>query len=174
MAPPILSKPSGSARTAVAYITLGALMGVWSVIWFWYLHNNPPPGYAYYWCTGLLFTGLVLMVIGFTIGQIGRAARHAELPPEIPNPQPTAPPAVTSAPGGAAAVPGGATPAAPGVGGMPVATAVNPAAAGAVRPNGQGAVPAAGQTGTAGTAGVAPVAPVAPVAGAAPTPPPRQ
>ena len=31
--PPILSKPSGAAPAALFYITVGALMTVWSGIW---------------------------------------------------------------------------------------------------------------------------------------------
>ena len=31
---PILSKPSGAAPASILYITLGALMTVWSGIWY--------------------------------------------------------------------------------------------------------------------------------------------
>src|SRR5262249_7361007 len=79
---PILSRPSSAARTALIYITLGALTLVWSGIWYWYL-SKPETNYStWYWCYGFLLTGLVLLVIGFGLGRIGRAARHAELPPE--------------------------------------------------------------------------------------------
>ena len=40
---PILSKPSSAARTAVIYVTVGALTEVWSGIWYSYLKHNPPP-----------------------------------------------------------------------------------------------------------------------------------
>src|SRR5439155_27120128 len=120
---PSLGKPSNAARLAIVYITVGAIPAVWSAIWWYYLRTHNGVDLAYYWCYGFLFTGLVLLIIGFTLGRIGRAARHAELPPETHPGQNTAQPAVTSPPGGAAAVPGGATPAAPGFGAVGAAGA---------------------------------------------------
>jgi hypothetical protein len=80
---PVLSKPSFAPRAAVLYVTIGALIGVWSGIWFWYMSNHPPQREVlWYWCWGFLLTGATLVVIGLALGQIGRAARHAELPPE--------------------------------------------------------------------------------------------
>ena len=80
---PMLSKPSSAARVAVLYVTLGTLIDVWSGVWLWYLSNHPPSHESlYYWCWCFLLTGAALVVIGLGIGQISRAARHAELPPE--------------------------------------------------------------------------------------------
>jgi hypothetical protein len=68
----ILSKPSSVARVSVIYITVGAIIDVWSGIWFFYLRNNTPVGAAaYYWCYGFLLTGLALVLIGLIIGRIG-------------------------------------------------------------------------------------------------------
>jgi hypothetical protein len=79
----ILSKPSSAARTALLYITVGALTDVWSSIWYAYLRRYPPANdTTWFWCYGCLLTGLTLFVIGLALGRIGRAARHAELPPE--------------------------------------------------------------------------------------------
>jgi hypothetical protein len=79
---PLLSQPSSAARTARLYITVGALLVVWTGIWYVYLRNEvPDAGGVYYWCAGLLVTGLTLFSIGLALGRIGRAARHAELPP---------------------------------------------------------------------------------------------
>lgn len=81
----ILTKPSSAARTSLIYITVGALMDVWTTVYFWYLREHPPEDGSnarYYWCAGFFITGLVLLVIGLAVGQIGRSARHAELPPE--------------------------------------------------------------------------------------------
>lgn len=76
----VISKPSGAARLAVVYITAGALLDVWSGIWYWYLSNHPPEGdKTWYWCYGLLLTGAVLLFIGLALGRIGRAARDAEM-----------------------------------------------------------------------------------------------
>jgi hypothetical protein len=79
---PLLSRPSAAARTALIYITLGALIVIWSAIWFVYLKNSTEVKYStWYFCTGFFLTGLTLFVIGLALGRIGRAARHAELPP---------------------------------------------------------------------------------------------
>jgi hypothetical protein len=78
------SKPSASARLSIFYITIGALMVVWTVLYHvFYLQPHVPDrgSSPYFWCYGFFFTGLTLMAIGFAVGQIGRAARHAEVPP---------------------------------------------------------------------------------------------
>jgi hypothetical protein len=82
----IFVKPSGSARTAIAYVTAGALIVVWTVIYWFYLRHHPEglEDAAYYWVYGFFFTGLVLLTIGLALGRIGRSARHADLPPPPP------------------------------------------------------------------------------------------
>lgn len=78
----ILSKPSSAARTALIYITVGAVLDIWCAVWFAYLNNHAPAGDgAFYWCAGFFVTGLTLIVLGLALGRIGRSARHAELPP---------------------------------------------------------------------------------------------
>jgi hypothetical protein len=141
---PVLSKPSAAAFTALTYITLGALIDVWSAIWYIYLANtgrasNDP---VWYWCYGFLLTGLALLVIGFGLGQIGRSARHAELPPE----EVTAQEAKIDQTAAARA---------------PMIAPVNPAAA-AVAPNGPAVVTTAPAAAPVASA-VPPVASVAPV-----------
>jgi len=77
-----MSKPSGAAPATLVYITLGAIMTVWSGIWYMYLNHNPPAHQAVnYICYGFLITGIVLLAIGFILGPLSRWARHAELPP---------------------------------------------------------------------------------------------
>lgn len=105
---PILSKPSGAARLSLMYITTGALIDVWTIIYWMYL-NRHPDGHtdaAYYWVYGFFFTGVVLLAIGLALGRIGRAARHAELPPELPDGTTAEPPAMAVPPGSPAAGPG--------------------------------------------------------------------
>jgi hypothetical protein len=82
--PPTLSKPSGAAPASLVYITLGALMSVWSGIWFMYLRNNAISTRSgqFYVCMGFLVTGIVLVAIGLGLGPLSRMARHAELPPQ--------------------------------------------------------------------------------------------
>ena len=72
-----------AARTALIYVTVGALIVIWTGIWYCYLYNNPPPeaSTVYYWCTGFFITGLALVFIGIGLGRINQ-----------PVPQPIAPP----------------------------------------------------------------------------------
>ena len=92
----LFSQPSAAARAALIYITAGALIVIWTGVWYVYLHNNPPEANSvYYWCGGMLASGLTLLLIGFGVGRIGRAARHADaptqvVPPLTANPQMTA------------------------------------------------------------------------------------
>jgi hypothetical protein len=79
----LMTKPSPAAYTSLIYITVGALTVVWSSIWYYYLgqHADSVREFTWYWCYGFLMTGVVLFVIGLAVGQIGRSARHADLPP---------------------------------------------------------------------------------------------
>lgn len=80
---PLQSKPSAVVHVSIGYITLGAVLTVWSGIWYWYLQRTPQEDDAiYYWCAGFLLTGVTLVVIGLGLGWIGRQARKAELPPK--------------------------------------------------------------------------------------------
>lgn len=68
-------------RAAVIYVTVGALIDVWSGIWGFYLFNNPARGVTpSYWCYGFLLTGAALVLIGLAIGWFGRS-RHARRHP---------------------------------------------------------------------------------------------
>jgi hypothetical protein len=69
-----------SARMALYYVTFGALMMVWTAIWFLYLERHQPVRDAtWLWCLGLFLTGLTFLGIGLTVGHIGRAARKADI-----------------------------------------------------------------------------------------------
>jgi hypothetical protein len=83
IAMPTSTKPSFTAYTALIYVTVGALIAVWTGLWYWFLTQNPPQTPStWYWCYGLLATGLTLLIIGLTMGWIVRSARQAELPPK--------------------------------------------------------------------------------------------
>jgi hypothetical protein len=72
------SRHARGARTAVIYITVGALIVVWSGIWCVNLLNDPTRGdNALSWCYGLLLTGATFVLIGLAIGWIGRSGRSA-------------------------------------------------------------------------------------------------
>jgi hypothetical protein len=92
----LFNQSSTTARTALFYITAGAFAVVWTGVWFVYLFNNPPEtNSAYYWCTGILVTGLTLVLIGLGLGRFGRpapvAAPQQPLFPFAPDPQANAP-----------------------------------------------------------------------------------
>jgi hypothetical protein len=88
--PPILSKPSSAAPTSLVYITIGALLTVWSGIWYLYLRQNPPSHeFVNYIDLGLLLSGVVFLLIGFSVGPMSRMARQAELPPSEVTPPAT-------------------------------------------------------------------------------------
>ena len=80
---PLLSKPSSAVPAALSFVTVGALMTVWGVIWLAYLNQHPPENDVVNYIDYLvLATGVVLLVVGIASGRIGRAAREAELPPK--------------------------------------------------------------------------------------------
>jgi hypothetical protein len=84
----ILTNITSATRAALLYITVGAVMTVWSAIYYTYLNNHPPAqgnDVPWYVCSGFLLTGIALFVIGCAVGWIGRAARQAEVPHEVIN-----------------------------------------------------------------------------------------
>ena len=69
---------------AIVYITIGAIMDVWSGLWYFYMHRHEPGADGpYFWCYGFFLTGLTLIIIGLALGRIARAARHDEAPPDV-------------------------------------------------------------------------------------------
>jgi hypothetical protein len=73
------SQASPGTRVSLGYITVGALIVVWTGVWFWYLRDNPPEtSIPYYFSTGCLVTGFVLLIIGFGVGAIARGSRAAD------------------------------------------------------------------------------------------------
>lgn len=81
---PILSQPAFGPRTAIIYITVGSLIDVWTAVWYFAFARDDHGVISrntQFWLLGLFLTGLTLMAIGFFLGQIGRAARKAEMPP---------------------------------------------------------------------------------------------
>jgi hypothetical protein len=116
-----LFKQSSPARTVLLYISIGALIVIWTGVWYVYLLNNPPetPS-AYYWCTGFLVPGLTMVLIGWALGHLGRTARAADLTSSAPPAPSSSPLVVVNPPAHAAAAPVAA----------PVAVPVNPVAVG--------------------------------------------
>lgn len=77
-------KQATSATMAIVYITVGALMDVWTVIYYIYLNRHETDDNTFLWVYGFFFTGIVLMTIGFGLGAIGRSAKQAEVAPPPP------------------------------------------------------------------------------------------
>ncbi|MCE9562221.1 MAG: hypothetical protein K8U57_09225 [Planctomycetes bacterium] len=76
----ILSEPSFGPRTALAYVTGGALIDVWTLVWYFTRESQLTPT-GQFWVIGLALTGLTLVTLGLLLGPLGRHARQAELPP---------------------------------------------------------------------------------------------
>lgn len=77
---PVLSHPAFGPRTALGYVTVGALMCVWTGVWYWTRESEIVRS-TWFWVAGFFLTGLTLVFLGLIIGPLGRAARRAELPP---------------------------------------------------------------------------------------------
>ena len=77
---PILSHPSFGPRTALAYVTGGAIIDVWTLVWYFTREAELSPS-GQFWVIGLGLTGLTLVTLGLLLGRLGRAARQSELPP---------------------------------------------------------------------------------------------
>lgn len=79
---PILTHPAFGPRTAIIYVTAGTLIDVWTGVWWWaYGRGEDLSRNTQFWLCGFFLTGLTLIVIGFLLGRIGRAARKVEMPP---------------------------------------------------------------------------------------------
>lgn len=100
------SKQATSATTSLVYITLGGLIDVWTIVYWFYLRSHGGTDLAYLYVAGFFFSGLVLFLIGLAVGRIGTAARPAEVAP-VPTSQVIAPGivATNSSPAGPAVVP---------------------------------------------------------------------
>jgi len=110
---PMLTQPAFGPRVALAYVTGGALIDVWTVVWY-YTRDHQLSNTQWFWVAGFFLTGLTFVILGLVLGPLGRAARRAELPPpeatlaeaRIQGTAAANPPPVVAAPGvGEAAVP---------------------------------------------------------------------
>lgn len=93
------SKQATAATTSLIYLTLGSLLDVWMVVYYFYLSRHGGSDLAYLYVSGFFATGIVLILIGLAVGKIGAATRPAEVAP-TPTSQ-----VVTAAPVGAGLVP---------------------------------------------------------------------
>lgn len=66
------------AKLAVSYITCGMLMIVWSVIWLFYLTVPADISGSVYVATGIILSGIAVVLIGLRLGDIGKEANRDE------------------------------------------------------------------------------------------------
>ena len=77
---PMLSHPAFGPRTALAYVTGGTLMCVWTAVWY-YTREYELTRSQWFWVAGFFLSGLTFVFLGLVLGPLGRAARQAEMPP---------------------------------------------------------------------------------------------
>jgi hypothetical protein len=78
----MLSNPAFGPRVALIYVTAGALIDVWTLVYYFTVaRDRELNNVTWFWLSGLFLTGLTLVVLGLVLGPLGRAARKAELPP---------------------------------------------------------------------------------------------
>jgi hypothetical protein len=75
----ILTKPSGAFSASLIYITIGTLIDIWMIVSL--VFYPPSTDWGHFLVVGFLVSGFAILIIGLFLGPIGRAARHAELPP---------------------------------------------------------------------------------------------
>ena len=92
------SKQASSATTSLIYLTLGGLIDVWAIVYFFYLRNHGGTDIAFLYVYGFIFTGVVLFLIGLAVGRIGHSARSAEVAPAPTQQIITAPPMAPALP----------------------------------------------------------------------------
>jgi hypothetical protein len=66
------------AKLAVSYITVGTLMVVWSAIWLFYLTVSADISGPVYIATGVILSGIAVVLIGMSLGDIGKEANRDE------------------------------------------------------------------------------------------------
>ena len=76
----MLTQPAFGPRTALIYVTIGALVDVWTLVWY-FTREAALTTSQQFWIVGLALTGLTFVVLGLLLGRLGRSARQAELPP---------------------------------------------------------------------------------------------
>jgi len=77
---PILTRPAFGPFAALAYVTFGTLLCVWTSVWY-YTRDYELTHSQWFWLAGLFFSGVTFLFLGLVLGRLGRAARQAELPP---------------------------------------------------------------------------------------------
>ncbi|MBN9121722.1 MAG: hypothetical protein J0I06_21715, partial [Planctomycetes bacterium] len=75
---PVLSHPAFGPRTALAYVTGGTLLCVWTLVWY-FTRDYELTRSQWFWVAGLFLSGVTFVFLGLILGPLGRAARQAEV-----------------------------------------------------------------------------------------------
>lgn len=77
------------AKLAITYITCGTIMVVWSIVWLVYLTlPREVSGYVYI-ATGVVLSGLAVVLIGVKVGHIGQEANTDDPEVRMPTTKPS-------------------------------------------------------------------------------------
>lgn len=78
-----MRSPTFGPKAALTYVTIGALLALWTGVWYFAFRNGEVPlsSTAKFWVTGLFLTGLMLVLIGLLLGPLGRNANKVEQAP---------------------------------------------------------------------------------------------
>jgi len=74
----ITSKHSAAQSASITFITIGVIMTIPSAVWYTMFS---PEGVGKFFCATFFLLGVAFVIIGLSVGIIGRSARQAELPP---------------------------------------------------------------------------------------------
>jgi hypothetical protein len=66
------------AKLAISHITCGTLIVVWSIIWLLYLTLDADVSGSVYLASGVVFSGIAVVLFGMKVGEIGREANIGE------------------------------------------------------------------------------------------------
>jgi hypothetical protein len=77
----MLTRPAFGPATALAYVTGGTLLCVWTLVWY-FTRDHDLSRSQWFWVAGFFLTGTTFVFLGLFLGPLGRAARQAELPPQ--------------------------------------------------------------------------------------------
>lgn len=78
---PMLSHPSFGPRTALWFVTGGALLSIWTALYYFMMIEGEPTRATNFVLLGLFLTGMTFVMMGLFLGPLGRVARQSELPP---------------------------------------------------------------------------------------------
>ena len=77
---PILTQPAFGPKVALAYVTAGMLIDVWTLVWY-FTRDYDLSRSQQFWVIGLVLTGLTFIILGLLLGPLGRQAAPSRTSP---------------------------------------------------------------------------------------------